>query len=224
MAKIENLATKLKVVRDNGTITFYKKLDLEENFTIEIRARNGDLEILDAGEVVETFDYASVSEPVSVDLEDLVDQINAFVTIVVSVVSKKIFIPANATTNDNNYAALSIASNGNDYFTFQTPNDFGILSAIKAVGIPTGGAAGAAKDIDLFSDYAKLGESATINTESNTTDVYDLTGTSGFITSIDLSTVFSNLEANHFCGVNIDHKTIGGAIDYLGIELEYIPQ
>lgn len=88
--------------------------------------------------------------------------------------------------------------------------------------MPTAGAAGAGRDIDLFSEYALLGENMATNAESDTTTVYDLTGTADEITAVlDLSVVFSSLAAGHFCGVQVDHNGIGGGIDYIGIRFIY---
>ena len=68
---------------------------------------------------------------------------------------------------------------------------------------------------------ALVGEDAQINAESDTTTVYDLTGTSNQITEIDISAVFSSLAAGHYCGIQIDHNGIGGTIEYIGIRIRY---
>ena len=107
-------------------------------------------------------------------------------------------------------------------FTFEVPSDYGTLVGLALIGVPSAGAAGAGRDIDLSSDYALVGEASNTNSESDTTTVYDLTGTSGQITIVtDLSVVFSSLMSSHICGVTVAHNGIGGTILYLGIRLRY---
>ena len=72
--RITAVGTKIKVVRDIATITLYAKSDLE------VRARNGDIELLETDIVVETFDFSSVTDPSSANLEALLDAINTLIT------------------------------------------------------------------------------------------------------------------------------------------------
>jgi hypothetical protein len=126
-------------------------------------------------------------------------------------------------SNFGNFRTRSIAGTGVQRFTFHAPDDFGTLIKLRLIGIPSAGAAGINRDIDLTSDYGGLGQAYNFYSETDTTTLYDLSGTSGEITEVvDLSIVFSNLAAGQHCGVLVDHNAIGGAVDYLGIEFSYI--
>ena len=122
--------------------------------------------------------------------------------------------------NYNNYRVRTIAATGSQRFTFCIPDDFNSLVSLEAVGAPTGGAGGVGKDIDRYSDYGAVGESTTQHSEADTTSTYD-TGTDDNWEAIDLSSVFSSLNAGDICGVLVDHKSIGGAINYARIILKY---
>lgn len=79
MAKIIDLPNQLKVSKENGTVNYYDKLDSDGNTRLSVKVENGNLLIDELGLNIETFDYASVKEPTSVDMEDLADQVNTFV-------------------------------------------------------------------------------------------------------------------------------------------------
>lgn len=134
---------------------------------------------------------------------------------------RQVFINAGYNANTDNYRVRNVIGGGGHRFSFHIPSDFVSLNSLLLVGIISAGAAGPGKDIDLFSNYALLGELNTQNAENDTLTTYDFTGLANRIGSIDLSVVFSNLQANHFCGVFVDHNGIGGAISYLGILLNY---
>ena len=143
--------------------------------------------------------------------------------LIASSVTKEIFISGtDYSDNNGDYRVISLSQNGSQRFTFHIPNDFASLTSIKLIGIPSAGAAGAAKDIDLSSEYGAIGEASNNFTESDIATTYDLTGTSGEITEVlDLNVVLSSLAAGQFIGVFVDHNGIGGAIDYLGVKLIY---
>lgn len=120
------------------------------------------------------------------------------------------------------HVVISVASNGNENFSFAIPEDFAQLISLELIGIPSAGAAQTGRDIDLISEYAAVGEASNLGSETDTTTVYDLSGTGGLITDVvDLSVVFAGVGAGDLCGVNIDHNALGGAIQYLGIRLVY---
>ena len=137
--------------------------------------------------------------------------------------TREVFLAGtNYSGNEGDYRSFSIGTSGNRNFTFFIPADFSTLVSLHAIGIPSVGAAGVGKDIDLSSEYGTLGEASNFHSETDTTTVYDLTGTSGQLTQIvDLSIVLSSVSAGDYMGINIDHNGIGGAIDYLGIKLIY---
>ena len=77
------------------------------------------------------------------------------------------------------------------------------------------------KDIDLYSNYHAAGENYNNHSESDTTSTYDFTGMTDKGIEIDISGIFSNIQAGDLCGIQVDHKSIGGAIDYLDVYGEY---
>lgn len=136
---------------------------------------------------------------------------------------KEVFLQA--TTYDGvvgDYAVKNVTMNGSANFTFSIPADFVTLVSIKLIGIPSLGAAGAGKDIDLASDYGTIGEDSNFHSETDTTTVYDLSGTQDKLTEVlDLSVVLSVLAAGDYMGILVTHNGVGGDIDYLGIKLTY---
>ena len=136
---------------------------------------------------------------------------------------KEIFLAGtNYGANLGNIRVRSIGGSGGFRFTFKAPVDLVTVDSIVLIGIPTAGAAGAGKDIDLSSDYGALGEASNFHSESDTTTLYDLTGTSGQWTAVlDLTVVLSQLAADDYVGIFVDHNGIGGAIRYAGIRLRY---
>ena len=137
--------------------------------------------------------------------------------------TKEVFISATDYGADNgDYRVRNISMNGDFNFTFFVPFDFSSVNSATLIGIPSAGAAGAGKDIDLSSEYATFGQASNANSEADTGTTYDLTGTSGEITEVvDLLVVLSSLAASDVVGINVDHNGIGGAIDYLGVKLNY---
>lgn len=135
--------------------------------------------------------------------------------------TKHIFYVINTDANVGDFRVRSVGAAGNFRITFLVPHDFTSLVSIGLVGIPTAGAAGAARDIDIESDYATFGEIYNTNSETNTTITYNLTGTADRITSLDISSVFTGIAANDLCGFFFTHNAIGGTINYLGIVLRY---
>lgn len=119
------------------------------------------------------------------------------------------------------YRVRNIGGSGAHNFTFRFPVDFGAIVKLCLLAIPSAGAAGAARDIDLFSDYAAPGEPFNNHTQSDTTSTYDLTGTSGEIFELDIAPLFTSASAFDVAGIEVDHNAIGGAIEYLGVLLRY---
>jgi len=119
------------------------------------------------------------------------------------------------------YNTQGVGPTGATNATFFVPGNFASLVSLSAIIIPSAGAAGAGKDIDLFSDYASVGEASNTHDESDTTSTFDLTGLSGVMSLMDISSVFTSLSAGDICGLLIDHNAVGGPIRYLGIRMVY---
>lgn len=135
--------------------------------------------------------------------------------------TRSLFFNANFDTNRGDFRVRRVNTNGTFQYTFFVPADFLTLSSLQAIVIPSAGAALGGRNIDLFSDYAAIGEPSNNHDESNTAIVFNLAGTSGQIAALDISSVFSSLSALDFCGITIIHNAIGGDLDYLGIRLTY---
>ena len=119
--------------------------------------------------------------------------------------------------NRNDYRGRNISGSGSHRFTFYVPEDFGSLEELVLVGIAAATVAGV--DIDLETDYAPAGQDSQVNSESDVTSTYSFTVNE--ITEVDISAVFSNLAAGHYCGIFVDHNAIGTTVTYLGIRLRY---
>lgn len=132
------------------------------------------------------------------------------------------FEGANYDVNIGNYRAQAIGATGAQRFTFHIPDDFNTLIKLAFIVIPAIGAAGAGRDIDLFSDYAAIGEIYNNHTESDTTSTYDFTGTANQITEFNVTHLFNNLSPDDTAGIFVDHNGIGGTINYLGIHMIYV--
>ena len=128
-------------------------------------------------------------------------------------------VGGNASFGD--YKTQQVASNGTSQFTFFVPANYVSTVSLALIGRVSSGAAQINRNIDLFSDYASVGELSGNHSEANTTILFDLSTFSGRIAAIDISSVFTSLGAGDVCGVTVDHKSIGGNIDYLGVKLEY---
>lgn len=124
--------------------------------------------------------------------------------------------------NFGDYRGRNLGNNSNFNFSFMVPADFASLISLEAICINVAATPTAAADIDLFSDYGLLGQQSNFNSESDITSVYTVPAV-GELFAIDLSSVFTSLAVNHFCGVNIDHNGVGGNIFYLGIRTIYLP-
>ncbi len=136
--------------------------------------------------------------------------------------TKEIFYAGtNYGANAGDYRTVSVATNGTQNFTFRVPHDFNSLIALVMVGFAGAGAAGAGKDIDLFSDYGATGEQFDNNSESDTTSTFTLGAVALELFEYDISSVFSALAANDYAGIQIDHNAVGGNTDYIGLRLRY---
>jgi hypothetical protein len=124
---------------------------------------------------------------------------------------------SNATTARGDFATLSLGANGTANFTFSVPPDYTTLVSLQLVVIAASTAA--ALDIDISSDYGAAGEAYNTNSESNTTSTFSVTVDQ--LSGLDISSVFSALAANDFCGIFVDHNAIGQTLYYLGVFLRY---
>lgn len=121
-------------------------------------------------------------------------------------------------TDIGDYRLKFISANGIQNFSFKVPNDFNTLDSIELIILPVN--TNASADIDLDSDYALTGELSNTNSESEAANTYSLSANTW--TSIDISPVFSSLQANHRCGLKVTLNGVTGGINALGIQLRYL--
>lgn len=131
-----------------------------------------------------------------------------------------VMFPVDHDSNYNNYRVQTIAATGAFRFTFCAPPDFSSLVSLELIFAPSVGAAGAGKDIDLYSDYGGPNESTVQHSQADTTSAYDL-GTADTWRTLNIAPLFSNLSAQDRCGLFLDHKGIGGACYYVGVKMVY---
>jgi len=132
---------------------------------------------------------------------------------------KELFFGAEYNAGHGDFRVRQISSTGNFDFTFLVPKDFGTLVELVMVAIPDGTAAAA--DIDLSSDYGAAGEAFNTHSEANTTITYPLV--TNELVEMDISSVYAAISAGDYCGLNMNHQALGFTVDYLGIEIRYIP-
>lgn len=131
--------------------------------------------------------------------------------------TKQVFLNAtDYVANSGDYRVRSVGATGTFRFTFSIPFDYTTLISVELIGFP--GANGTTQSFTLNSDYGAIGEQYNVNSESNS---ITKTFTNGELMALDLSSVFSALSANDFCGVQVTHNSIGTSIDYIGILLKY---
>jgi hypothetical protein len=121
--------------------------------------------------------------------------------------------------NYGNRRIRAIGATGSYRLNFHVPKHYTGTLSVKLIGYPVSGAGGAAKDIDLSGDYTVASaQSYQQYTFSDTTSTYN-TGTDDLRWEGDISSLFTNLAAGSEGGIFVDHKGIGGTINYIGIEV-----
>jgi hypothetical protein len=136
-------------------------------------------------------------------------------------ITEHLFVPITTNAQYGNYAVNNTGSNASAYFNTKVPDNFLSLVNCFVYGIIDPSTAGASKDIDIYVDYATVGEAYNTHTASDTTTVYDLTGTGNQIYRFTLNSLLGSLAGDDSLGVQMDHNAIGNSIYYLGIEIEY---
>jgi len=102
-------------------------------------------------------------------------------------------------------------------FSFRIPSDFVTLGKLVLVGIANNTTSNGT--IDFSSDYGKIGEAYNTHSESNVG--LSVPRVADELIEIDISSVFSSIEAGDECGLEIDQNGMTGGMDYLGVLLEY---
>lgn len=131
------------------------------------------------------------------------------------------FYPADHDSSIGDFSTDEVLQNADTRLTFRVPYNFKSLVSLDLIGIVSIGAAKTLRDIDLSSDYGKEDEAYNNHSESNSAIQFNLSGQGNKVTAIDVSSVFTVLDAGDYCGLYVDHNAIGGKINYLGIRLRF---
>lgn len=117
------------------------------------------------------------------------------------------------------FGGRNVGGNGDLRFSWRVPHNFSSLTDIALVCIPAITVGSPGVDIDYFSDYGPTGGAFNANSESDTSNREIVTANQ--IQEFDVSSVYSSLSANQYCGLLASHNAIGGNILYLGMRLRY---
>lgn len=132
--------------------------------------------------------------------------------------TKEVFFNAtDYNVNVGDFRMRSIGGTASHRFTFAVPDDFVSLTSLELLAVSNGTNTG--RDIDISSDYGAVGENYFNHSETDTTSTYDFTVNE--ITALDISGIYSSLAAGDFCGLFVDHNSVGFGINYLGIKMVY---
>lgn len=152
------------------------------------------------------------------DLEVIVRRKNAMIR----------FASIDTNSNMGSFRTRSVSGSGAFRFNLIFPNDFDPLSPlggpiVALLGIVSAGAAGTGKTIDMTSEYGSHGFlNETYNNSSEfQSSIFNLVGQTNKFVAIPLSDVMSGVEKDDVVGVLVDHQSIGGSIDYVGIIYQY---
>ena len=134
--------------------------------------------------------------------------------------AKNIFVKfgGNATSQVGDYDVVNVLSNGDVSISGHFPEDFASIVQMEIIGIP--GGTFTDESIELLSDYGAVGE--LFNTHEGTNLATLFSGTANTILQLDVASLFPAAAAGDFCGIHIDHKSIGTNIGYLGMHLQYL--
>jgi len=139
--------------------------------------------------------------------------------------TRVLFIPATYDNVRGYFSVQRIGQNDSAHFNFVMPQDYISTVDFLLVGICTAGAATTSRDIDLFSDHGNFFADTTYHAvaESDTATLYDFTGKTDKFVQLDLTKIYSApRNAGDLIGVKVQHNSIGGNIDYLGIYHRYL--
>jgi hypothetical protein len=128
-------------------------------------------------------------------------------------------ITSNAETNDGSYATVEVGQNASINLTFNFPDDFGTLPVIEVICIPNDTEVD--KNIELFSNYAAVGEDKAANAQSDIAQLFSFTADEIF--AIDVTSLFTSAVGGDMAGIMLDHIGINTSIRYLGMRFQYKP-
>ncbi|MBU0958340.1 MAG: hypothetical protein KKB31_00185, partial [Nanoarchaeota archaeon] len=133
-------------------------------------------------------------------------------------ITKEVFFPIDATdANFGDFRTKSLSSGNALRTNFQVPSDFSTLVSLEIILVPTG--TNVVAPVDLYSDYGTIEEVYNQHSESLST-TWNLDTADNFY-AMNISGVFTNLNAGDFCGIQIDEGVFGFTTHYLGIKLRY---
>lgn len=137
---------------------------------------------------------------------------------------KESFIPARsdgggATELVGSHPAVRVMPGQSTYFTFQMPENMASVTNIYLLGVSAIGEGWEAYEVDLYSTYGGLYESATTHANQMAMMVMP---DAGKLMRIQLNMVFTSVSPGDACGLRVSHPGVLGAdMRYLGIVLRY---
>ena len=108
-----------------------------------------------------------------------------------------------------------VGNNSQAYVNFIVPPQIAKPIRVFVTCVPR--FTGTDKDIDLHSEYSADGEPEAQHAQDDVTSTYDFTA--GVQQTIEVTNVFSFLSAGDRAALELDHKIIGGSIDYRNLYL-----
>lgn len=130
--------------------------------------------------------------------------------------TKQFFYRAETNNNQGDYRNRSVDDGAQFRFVFFAPHDFNTLVSLQVIFIADTAITGTG--LNLNSDYGAIGENYSNHSESQNN--VSVSASAGDIVAGNLSSVFSNLAAQDFCGIRIRFNT-GTTNKVLGILLRY---
>ena len=135
--------------------------------------------------------------------------------------TKEVFFPmvdpGGAPFYEGNFSVYVAGPAGTVGTTFKTPNDFSSVLKVEVILIPE--ANDAAMDIDVATDFAAVGEARNTHTASDAASTYAVTDDQIF--AMDITSLFSALQADDYVGVKITNNDGVDDIQVLGIRFQY---
>lgn len=144
-------------------------------------------------------------------------QINATASGVGSQAKTVFYSMANYDSSTGDFPSLTSGTGSTvKRIVFRIPTDFNTLTGVYVIIITT--ASTTTQNFDLVSDYGQVNEAYTTHSESANTGA--LSWSTNTIIEVDVSSVFSSLSANDYCGLGITKK-VNETLNYIGLVLKY---
>jgi hypothetical protein len=113
---------------------------------------------------------------------------------------------------------IATAGGGNAYVEFMAPDDFQTIISADLILLPTG--SNSTSDLDIYSQYAAVGQVYNTHAQSDVASTYALVANT--IYALSLTNILTSLAAGDFVGIRLLNNTAGTNVLVIGVELNYI--